>query len=309
MPDKIPKKFLNMYYKQGYRIVGKHQHSAVKICRWTKESLRHDRVCFKQKWYGIESHRCLQCTVSLSCLNRCVYCWRTFHPIFEKEMSKKAIDEPSEIIDELIKAQRLLLTGFKGNEKADKKKWKESQNPTNAALSLIGDSILYPRFSELLEEFHKRNFSTFLVTKGTSPEKLKILEVEPTNLYISLCAPDEETYMKIDNPIVKDGWKRMNESLELMKSFDCRKILRLTLVKGLNMKNPEKYAKLILKAEPDFIEPKGFVHVGEAQKRLPRDSMPSHDEIKVFAQQLSELTGYNIKDDSPESRVVLLSKK
>ncbi|MFX1538467.1 MAG: Eco57I restriction-modification methylase domain-containing protein, partial [Promethearchaeota archaeon] len=45
---KIPKKFLDLYYKQGYRIVGEHQHSAVKICRWTRESLRKDRVCFKQ---------------------------------------------------------------------------------------------------------------------------------------------------------------------------------------------------------------------------------------------------------------------
>jgi tRNA wybutosine-synthesizing protein 1 len=308
MPEKIPKKFLDMYYKQGYRIVGKHQHSAVKICRWTKESLRHDRFCFKQKWYGIESHRCLQCTVSLSCLNRCVYCWRTFHPIFEKEMNKKTIDEPSEIIDELIKAQRLLLTGFKGNFKVDKKKWDEAQDPTNAALSLIGDSILYPNFSELLKEFHKRKFSTFLVTKGTSPERLKKLEVEPTNLYISVCAPDEETYMKVDNPLVKDGWKRMNESLELMKSFDCRKILRLTLVKGLNMKNPEKYAKLILKAEPDFIEPKGYMWVGESQNRLPKESMPFHEEIVEFAKKLSEFTGYEIKDEFKPSRVVLLKK-
>jgi tRNA wybutosine-synthesizing protein 1 len=308
MPEKIPKKFLDMYYKQGYRIVGKHQHSAVKICRWTKESLRHDRFCFKQKWYGIESHRCLQCTVSLSCLNRCVYCWRTFHPVFEKEMNKKTIDEPSEIIDELIKAQRLLLTGFKGNEKADKKKWEEAQNPTNAALSLIGDSILYPKFSELLKEFHKRKFSTFLVTKGTSPEKLKSLEVEPTNLYISVCAPDEETYMKVDNPLVKDGWKRMNESLELMKSFDCRKIIRLTLVKGMNMKNPEKYAKLILKSEPDFIEPKGYMWVGESQNRLPKESMPFHEEIVEFAKKLSEFTGYEIKDEFKPSRVVLLKK-
>lgn len=305
----ISKKFLDLYYKQGYRIIGKHRHSAVKICRWTRESLRHDRVCFKQKWYGIESHRCLQCSVSLSCLNRCIYCWRTFHPIFEKEMNTKAIDEPSEIIDELIKAQRLLLTGFKGNLKVDKKKWKEAQNPTNAALSLIGDSILYPKISELLEEFHRRNFSTFLVTKGTSPEKLKDLEVEPTNLYISLCAPDKETYMKVDHPLVEGGWKRMNESLESMKSFNCRTVIRITLVKGLNMKNPEKYAKLILKAEPDFIEPKGYMWVGESQKRLPMDSMPFHEDIVEFAKKLSEHTGYDLKDEFKPSRVVLLTKK
>jgi tRNA wybutosine-synthesizing protein 1 len=224
-------------------------------------------------------------------------------------MNKKTIDEPSEVIDELIKAQRLLLTGFKGNEKADKKKWEEAQNPTNAALSLIGDSILYPKLSELLKEFHKKKFSTFLVTKGSSPEKLKSLEVEPTNLYISLCAPDEKTYMNTDNSIVKDGWKKMNESLELMKSFDCRKIIRLTLVKGLNMKNPEKYAKLILKTNCDFVEAKGFMWVGEAQKRLQMNSMPYHEEIVEFAKKLSEFTGYEIKDEFKPSRVVLLSKK
>jgi tRNA wybutosine-synthesizing protein 1 len=224
-------------------------------------------------------------------------------------MNKKFIDEPTEIIDELIKAQRLLLTGFKGNMKVDKKKWEEAQTPNNAALSLIGDSILYPKISELLQEFHKRKFSTFLVTKGTSPEKLESLEVEPTNLYISLCAPDEETYIKVDQPLVKDGWKRMNESLELMKGFSCKKIIRLTLVKRFNMHSPEKYAKLILKAEPDFIEPKGFMWVGESQKRLPMNSMPYHKDVVEFAKKLSEFTGYCIKDEFEPSSVVLLAKK
>jgi len=224
-------------------------------------------------------------------------------------MNARTIDEPSEIIDELIKAQRLLLTGFKGNLKVDRKKWKEAQNPTNAALSLIGDSILYPKISELIEEFHRRKFSTFLVTKGTSPDKLKKLEVEPTNLYISLCAPDKETYMKVDHPLVKDGWERMNESLELMESFNCRKVIRITLVKGLNMKKIENYAKLILKAEPDFIESKGYMWVGESQNRLPMGSMPFHGDVVEFAKKLSELTSYEIKDEFEPSRVVLLSRE
>jgi tRNA wybutosine-synthesizing protein 1 len=221
----------------------------------------------------------------------------------------KKVDEPSVIIDELIKAQRQLLSGFKGNLKVERKKWEEAQNPTNAALSLIGESLLYPRISELLEEFHKRGFTTFLVTKGTLPEKLRGLEVEPTNLYISLCAPDEETYTKVEHPLVKDSWKRMNESLELMKSFVCRKVIRITLVKGWNMKDPEKYAKLILKAEPDYIEPKGFMRVGEAMKRLPHDAMPFHEDVLEFAKKISEYTGYRIKDEFKPSRVVLLSKK
>jgi len=307
--QKIPKKFLDLYYKQGYRIVGKHQHSAVKICRWTRESLRKDRVCFKQKWYGIESHRCLQCTPALFwCTHACQFCWRSTSATVGTDMNSK-IDEPSEIIDGLIKYQRLLLTGFKGNFKVDKKRWKEAQNPTNAAISLAGEPTLYPKLSELIKEFHKRRVTTFLVTNGTRPDRLKNLKTEPTQLYISLCAPDEETYLKVHRPLIKDGWKRLNESLELMKDFDCKTVIRLTLVKGLNMKNLEEYAKLILKSEPDFVEPKGYMWVGESQERLPMDAMPFHEDVINFAKKLSELTGYKIKDEFKPSRVVLLTKK
>ena len=78
--------------------------------------------------------------------------------------------------------------------------------------------------------------------------------------------------------------------------------------RGLNLKDPEKYAELILKAEPDFVEPKAFMHIGEAQSRLPRSAMPTHSEILEFSKTLSRLTGYRIKDEAPRSRVVLLSK-
>jgi tRNA wybutosine-synthesizing protein 1 len=141
------------------------------------------------------------------------------------------------------------------------------------------------------------------------PDRLKSLEEEPTSLYISLCAPDKKTYLKVNRPLIQDGWERLNESLELMKSFNCRKVIRLTLVKKLNLKNPEGYAKLILKTDCNFFEVKAFMHVGEAQKRLPREAMPSMEEIKDFARKLSELTGYIIKDEDLASRVVLLSKR
>jgi wyosine [tRNA(Phe)-imidazoG37] synthetase (radical SAM superfamily) len=36
--------------------------------------------------------------------------------------------------------------------------------------------------------------------------------------------------------------------------------------------------------------------------------MPNHNEIRAFAAQLAKETGYNIVDESEESRVVLLSK-
>ena len=61
--------------KQQYRVIG--NHSAVKICHWTKESLTSGRVCYKEKWYGIKSHRCMEFTPSaIWCDHHCLWCWR-----------------------------------------------------------------------------------------------------------------------------------------------------------------------------------------------------------------------------------------
>jgi len=59
--------------KQGYRLVG--GHSAVKICEWTRNSLRGKGACYKYAFYGIRSHQCLQMTTSMFCASRCKFCW------------------------------------------------------------------------------------------------------------------------------------------------------------------------------------------------------------------------------------------
>ena len=302
----IPEDLHKMLTKQQYRFAGRH--SAVKICEWTKKSLRGEGTCYKQKFYGIESHRCLQMTPSVAwCPNRCVYCWRAVEKTLETPKEGEMIDDPADIIDAAIKAQRSLLTGFKGLDKADRKKWEEAQHPNQAAISLAGEPTAYPRISELIEEFHRRGFTTFLVTNGQYPERLEGL-TEPTNLYISLDAPDRETYRKTDVPLLPDYWERLNRSLELMSGFSCTKVLRLTLVKGWNIHNPEGYSELIKKADPDFIEVKGYMWVGFSRQRLKKENMPFHDEVKAFAEQVSRLTGYRYKDEQKASRVVLLSK-
>lgn len=303
MPEINPKQKL---VKAGYRLVG--SHSAVKICRWTKESLRKGRVCYKQKFYKIESHRCMQMTPALQCNFACKFCWR-FHNINKKllEQSEK-IDEPKEILDGCIEEQRKLLSGFGGYSEIKKEKFKEALQPKHLAISLDGEPTLYPKLSELVEEATKRNITTFLVTNGTMPKRLEELSTEPTSLYISLCAPDKTTFKKINIPLIPDAWERLNESLELMKSFNTRTVIRHTLVKGLNMKEPEKYTKLILKAEPNFIECKGYMWVGESRQRLKMENMPIMSDVRQFAQKLSEEIEYKIKDEDTASRVVLLSK-
>jgi tRNA wybutosine-synthesizing protein 1 len=150
--------------------------------------------------------------------------------------------------------------------------------------------------------------TTFLVTNGTRPEVLKRLSVEPTQLYISLSAPTYEKYREICRPRSSNSWERLMESLELVKSFRCPTVVRLTLVRGLNLEEPDGYARLIARTEPTYIEPKSYMYVGYSRKRLGFANMPGHSEIREFSLRLAELTGYNIIDESTESRVVLLSR-
>jgi len=86
-------------------------------------------------------------------------------------------------------------------------------------------------------------------------------------------------------------------------------VIRMTLVKGLNMETVEGYAELVEKANPTYIEAKAYMHVGFSSLRLSYESMPEHREIYNFATRLAEKTGYSIIDESVESRVVLLSHR
>jgi tRNA wybutosine-synthesizing protein 1 len=295
--------------RTGYRFAGPGRQAAAKVCEWTRKSLRGEGTCYKQKWYGIESHRCLQCTLSLRCNTRCAYCWRSFKAFSGVSKTDKNVDDPEVILKDLVRNQRLLLSGFGGFRETEKKKWEEAKKPTNFAISLIGESLFYPRLSDFIELIRKKGGSTFLVTKGTLPEELKSLDELPTNLYISVCAPDRGTFRKLDRPLAGDGWERQMESLEFMNSVSCRKVIRVTAVKGHNMKNPEGYAKLIGKANPDFIEIKAYMHLGESQSRLPRDAMPFPKDVERFAKEVADASAYTYRDFFGPSRVALLSRK
>ncbi len=305
----IPKEALEILSKHHYKVVGKH--SAVKLCHWTKKSIvtKGERFCYKQKFYGIKSHRCLQMTPAvIFCTHRCLFCWRPVEYTIPKFIEDE--DDPEFIVEHAIEAQRQLLAGYWGiRSKLDVSILKEAENPKHAAISLAGEPTIYSRISELIEAFHKRKMTTFLVTNGTLPERLESLEEEPTQLYISLCAPNEKIYEKLNRPIIKDGWERLNKSLELMKSFSCRTVIRITLVRDYNMCDEEQYAKLIEKAEPMFVECKAYMFVGFSRYRLQPSNMPRHEEVRRFAEKLADELDYEIRDEKMDSRVVLLARK
>ncbi len=286
---------------KGYQIVGRH--SAVKTCLWLKKSLKDLGVCYKQKFYGISSHRCLQMTPALVCNQSCIYCWRPL----ELLRGFKGWDDPGFIVEESIKAQHRLLSGFHGTPGVNKKKLEEAYKPNQVAISLIGEPTLYPHLPELIEEYRKRGFTTFLVTNGTNPEMVE--RVEPTQLYISLTAFDEESHILLNRP-PRSNWDKILQSLDAMRQSKSRTVIRLTLIRGYNMDDGaiKKYAKLIDRAEPDYIEAKAYMYLGYSRLRLRYENMPDHQDIVDFAARLSDATGYDLTSESEPSRVVLLRR-
>ena len=51
-------------------------HTAAQTCGWTANALRGEGRCYKNTFYGIQSHRCIQMTPVVKCNERCVFCWR-----------------------------------------------------------------------------------------------------------------------------------------------------------------------------------------------------------------------------------------
>lgn len=306
------KRLKNEYLKQGYKFIG--EYSLLKPCYWLKASLisKGKNFCYKQKFYGVPSHRCLQFSPTITCTHECIYCWRVQASdigIEWNELNLPTWDDPEKIVLNGLKMQREVLSGFKGNRNVDRNMLEEAFRPIHAAISLVGEPTLYPYIDDLIYELFKYNFKTvFLVSNGTRPDVLGNLCNEPSQLYISLSAPDYETYKKVCRPKIPNGWEKIMQSIELIKSFSCPTVIRLTLVRELNLKKVEDYAKIIEKANPTYVEPKAAMSLGGFQYRLSSTNMPSFEEILEFSKKICELTSLKIIDTSESSRIVLLSR-
>tara|TARA_Y100000310_G_scaffold302635_1_gene340148 strand:+ start:8599 stop:9549 length:951 start_codon:yes stop_codon:yes gene_type:complete len=296
--------------QQGYKFTG--DHSTTKICHWTKNDLTKGSPCYKNKFYNIQSNQCAQMTPNMFCSNLCDFCWRDIPTGNNIKMNK--IDNPDEIIENTIKEQLKTISGFGGNNNLDKEKFKQAQTIKHFAISLTGEPTLYPKLGELINKLHKRKISSFLVTNGQYPEAIEKLEKTnslPTQIYLSLDAPTKELYFDIDKPTLKDFWERFTKTINLFNKIKnrTRTVLRITAVKNRNMCNEKDYAELIKKADPKFLEIKGFVLLGPSIEKLTFENVPSHKEIKEFANKISENCDYKIVDEQKISKVVLLIKE
>ncbi len=301
----------NLYFrrllleKQGYKLVG--NHSAIKICNWCKSSINNKLACYKNTFYGIKSWQCIQASVTLDICNlRCEWCWRD---IDYNPKNIRFTDEPRDIVKGFIEKQQEILIGYYGSEYSNKIKLDEGMKPRHVALSLTGDACMYPRLPELIDEIHRNSMTSFLVTNGTFTDMVnRLIDHQPTQMYITLPAPDEKTFEEVCKPLGSSGWGRIMNSISLLKHFR-RSVIRMTLAKGWNFKDPEKYAEIINNNEFDFLELKSAMPIGGAMYRMVPEQMITHQEIKEFANEIAKFTDFKIIDEQEESRVVLMAKE
>ena len=297
---------------------GVFNHSAVEICHWTKKALLSEGTCYKHKFYGISTHRCMEMTpAAMNCENRCVYCWRPAEFYDTLHMPEDLVDEPDAIVKNLLHERYRLIVGYYGNQKADKNKIDESLLPEHYAISLSGEPTMYPKLPQLIKylKTQEPTKSIFLVTNGQEPEMLKKLVNEnalPTQIYLSTNASNKNMFYKINGPRHRNAWERWLQSLSFMSQVNTRTVLRFTLIRNFN-DNPtflKDFAELVEKGNPHFIELKSYMHIGMSTNRLEELNMLEMDEVRAFSSGLkTHLEDYSIMDESIVSRIVVLQNK
>jgi tRNA wybutosine-synthesizing protein 1 len=297
---------------------GVYNHSAVELCHWTKKSFANEGSCYKHKFYGISTHRCMEMTpTAMNCENRCIYCWRPTEFYDTLQMPEELVDEPDVIVEQLMAERKKLINGFYGHAKNDRAKLDESLFPAHYAISLSGEPTMYPKLPQLIRYLRslKATKSIFLVTNGQEPDMLRRLVAEdalPTQIYLSTNASNRKMFYQINRPRHRDAWERWWDSLRFLSTVDTRTVLRMTLIRGYN-DSPgfvSEFAEMMRAGNPHFIELKSYMHIGMSTQRLERDRMLEMDEVRVFAGSLCDtMSSFVIMDESEISRIVVLQNR
>ena len=293
-------------------------HSTVELCHWTKKSFRNEGTCYKHKFYGISTHRCMEFSpAGMHCENRCVYCWRPMEFYDSLAMEPERVAEPEEIMKKLMAERRKLIMGHYGDPNQDKQKLDESLLPSHYAISLSGEPTMYPKLPELIKYLKslQETKSIFLVTNGQEPDMIQKLadeEALPTQLYLSTNAADQESFLKVNRPRYDDSWKRWIKTLDLLSSLDTRTVLRITLIKNWNDSKEmiPAFTEMFDKSNPHFIEIKSYMHIGRSTNRLEHENMLDMNEVRSFASGVTQYSNrFSVMDESEISRIVILQNK
>jgi len=302
--------------KQGYTIVG--SHSGVKICRWTKSALRGRGSCYKRSMYGIASHLCMEATPSLSCSNKCVFCWRHgTNPV--GTTWRWQVDEPEVIFAGIKEGHYKKIKMLRGVPGVRAERFEEAMRIRHCALSLVGEPIFYPHINRFTAMLHAERISSFLVCNAQHPDQLATLQ-PVTQLYVSIDASNKDSLRRIDRPLHRDFWERFVRCLDILaeKRFRQRTVFRLTLVKGFNVDDEaEGYADLVARGLPCFVEVKGVTYCGTttaAGAGLTMANVPFYEEVVAFVEALNAALkkrglDYGIAAEHAHSCCILLASE
>src|SRR5437879_13364151 len=151
----------------------------------------------------------------------------------------------------------------------------------------------------MIDEFKRRKMAAFLWTNGTTPAGLRRVHSEgrlPTQLYVTVAAPNAESYRKLVAAKSDHEWNKLRETLALLPTLPTRTVVRHTLVEGWNLGWEDEYADLDRLGKPMFIECKGYSFVGESRLRLQAENVPSHAYIRTFEERLADYIGNEMQD-------------
>lgn len=302
----------NALTKQGYTVVG--SHSGVKICRWTKSALRGRGSCYKFSFYGIRSHLCMETTPSLSCSNKCVFCWRHgTNPV--GTTWRWQVDPPDAIFNGALEGHYKKIKQMRGVPGVLADRFAEAFQVRHCALSLVGEPIFYPHINEFVDLLHGQRISSFLVCNAQHPAQLEALK-RVTQLYVSIDAPTKESLRKVDRPLHRDFWERLEQCLDILRTKQSqRTVFRLTLVKDFNTDDLHGYADMVERARPAFIEIKGVTYCGTSKSNpLTMQNVPFYEEVKTFVEKLNETLNargleYGIAAEHAHSCCILIAQK
>jgi tRNA wybutosine-synthesizing protein 1 len=290
-------------------------HSTVELCHWTKKSFKHEGNCYKHKFYGISTHRCMEFSpAGMHCENRCIYCWRPMEFYDSLKMELEKVAEPKDILTKLMEERRKLIIGYYGDSRNDKQRLDESLLPSHYAISLSGEPTMYPKLPELIKYLKslEATKSIFLVTNGQEPDMIQKLQDEdalPTQLYLSTNAADYDSFLKINKPKYDDSWQRWNKTLGMLKHLNTRTVLRITLIRNYNDQKEmiPAFASMLKQASPHFIEIKSYMHIGKSTNRLEHSNMLEMHEVRDFSEDIAKKSQiFSVMDESLVSRIVIL---
>jgi len=126
---------------------------------------------------------------------------------------------------------------------------------------------------------------------------------------VTIAAPNREMFEKLCVPQSPHLWDSLMETLRLLPSLSTRTVVRHTLVDGWNIGWEDEYAKLDAVAQPMFIEPKGYVFVGDSRTRMTIENMPPHSSVREFSKRLAERLSREVLCEREDSRVVLVGDR